>query len=86
MTEPVPVTFCEGCGARNNSATVTDNSSSVPTEGDVSICAYCGMAGVYRADQTVRPMTAREWDALDPKDSGVVAGLQLAARLLKGIP
>jgi len=59
----VPATMCAACGKRLDGATSTFRPG-LPSEGDISVCAYCQNIAVYRADQTLRPMTAREWAAL----------------------
>jgi hypothetical protein len=61
MSERVPVTYCSSCEEPLDAATVADSTHAIPAEGDISICAYCGNISVYRADQTLRPITAREW-------------------------
>jgi hypothetical protein len=63
VSTDVPATMCAACGERLDGATSTFHPG-LPSEGDVSVCAYCHNIAVYRADQTLRPMTAREWAAL----------------------
>ena len=65
ISSSVPVTVCPACGQRLECATSTFRPG-LPSEGDISVCAYCQNIAVYRADQTLRPMTAREWGALSP--------------------
>jgi len=67
MTE-VPPTMCPSCGRRLDGATDIEFNGDVPSEGDVSVCSYCQNISVFRADQTLRPMTAREWVAMPAAD------------------
>jgi hypothetical protein len=60
----VPTSYCADCGKELDGATYTAAPGHVPKEGDFSVCIYCGCAMVYRADQTLRALTAIEWAAL----------------------
>lgn len=64
----VPPTCCESCGSPLDAATSTDTSNSVPKEGDVSICIVCLAVSIYRADQTMRPVTDNEWIAFTAEE------------------
>jgi hypothetical protein len=68
LTTAVPVTACPRCGKNNNMATAAFDPNSVPTEGDLSVCAYCKNIAVFRADQTLRAMTPREWATLPAEE------------------
>lgn len=63
ISSEVPPTMCAACGERLDGATSTFRPG-LPSEGDISVCCYCQNIAVFRADQTLRPMTAREWAAL----------------------
>jgi hypothetical protein len=54
------VTICPHCLARLDASTPAFDPGSVPKEGDVSVCVYCATVLVFRADQTLRPMTRIE--------------------------
>ncbi len=85
MSERVPVTRCAGCDAPCDAATVADSTHPLPVEGDLSICAYCGAVGIYRADQTIRPITPQEWARMDPGQRRQIEGAsQFAAARRKG--
>jgi hypothetical protein len=64
MSEPLPLSHCTACGYPLNGAFDTEGDRHVPKEGDFSICIECGAVMVYRADQTLRAMTTREWGRL----------------------
>ena len=68
MSEPfgarLPLSHCTDCGTELNGAFDTRAGHHVPKEGDLSVCIQCGNPMVYRADQTLRAMTALEWAVL----------------------
>ena len=78
MTATLPPTICPSCGARLDASTDTDFKGSVPSEGDISVCGYCQNIAVFRADQTLRPMTAREWAAMSPDERQQLERVKLA--------
>lgn len=52
---------CTKCGKRVDAATDPDQfSRNVPSEGDVSICLYCGNIMVYGKRRMLRSATAAE--------------------------
>ena len=61
---PLPPTMCPSCEKRLDDATDSKLSGAVPCEGDIGVCSYCRHVLVYRADQTMRTMTPREFSNL----------------------
>jgi hypothetical protein len=82
---PIPASICPSCGARLDDFTAIDFDGSVPSEGDVSVCCHCQNISVYRADQTLRPMTPREWVAMKPEDRRKLEVAKLALDRI-GVP
>lgn len=66
MEARLPLSHCTQCEHPLDSGFDMHGSESVPTEGDLSVCIHCGNLMVYRADQTLRTMTAAEFQKLDP--------------------
>lgn len=56
----LPRSDCPKCGVSLDGSTPAFHVRVDPVEGDFSICAYCGNIAVYRADQTLRPVTATD--------------------------
>jgi hypothetical protein len=73
----VPPTICPSCGKRLDGAT-DPLTKATPKEGDVSVCAYCQNIAVFRADQTLRAMTAREWAEMPATCRKQLEAIQLA--------
>lgn len=59
-----PVTQCPGCKKEVDGALSTTVTSPPPEPGDLSVCAYCGVAGVFTKERTVRALTQDEFQAL----------------------
>lgn len=54
---------CLNCGELNDRATQLvkeQESAAGPKAGDVSICAYCGHVAIFKADGSLRELTADE--------------------------
>ena len=61
MTETrVPKDQCPRCGHVLDAAT----GDGVPVPGDLAVCLYCHGVLVFTVNLQLRPMLAREWDAL----------------------
>jgi len=62
MTETrVPESICPSCGAPNDGASHPDGK---PSEGDLSICMYCGHLAIFRADLRLRDPTVAELEII----------------------
>ncbi len=59
-TTGTPKRPCLGCGAQNNAATETFGEEAIPSEGDASVCIYCGHISIFNADLTLRNPTDEE--------------------------
>jgi len=53
MTDNEMMVKCLGCGAPND-ATSPTHGGNKPSEGDVTVCMYCGHISVFNADLTLR--------------------------------
>ena len=58
-TFDVPKVGCLGCGAPNDAASDTLGGDK-PSEGDVTICIYCGHISVFNTNLTLRNPTDEE--------------------------
>jgi len=52
--------WCPSCDSEIDAATSIDGAAAVPAEGDYTLCAYCGVWLVFRADLSLRYPTSRE--------------------------
>lgn len=64
MSERLPVSICWHCDMALDAATDPEDEQSVPTEGAVSICLYCGAVGIFGPELALRPPTEAELDEL----------------------
>lgn len=56
----LPKCACPYCGHELDAATAVTEEGAAPSPGDFSVCAYCGLVLVFRADLKVRWATAVE--------------------------
>ena len=56
-----PLAYCPNCGKRLDGYTPVDKPGAVPKEGDLSLCLGCRNLLVFRADQTLRKATFKEY-------------------------
>jgi hypothetical protein len=82
----LPVSYCDDCGAELDGAFDANLTGHMPKEGDYSVCIECGNPMVFRADQTLRAMTQREWDALKAEERREFARLQAGVDAVHGRP
>jgi hypothetical protein len=83
-----PDTNCPGCGKDINGALASRVQSPPPKPGDLSVCAYCAVAGVFTDDLTVRALTADEFEALPVQakmDISRATGAVMARREMEGL-
>jgi hypothetical protein len=59
----VPESICPSCGAPNDGATAP-LCDAKPSEGDASVCMYCGHLAIFRADLTLRDASPQELEIL----------------------
>jgi hypothetical protein len=59
----VPLSRCRKCNEPLERARPMEDGT-VPGEGDISMCVYCGLISIYNADQTLREPTFEEWDKI----------------------
>jgi hypothetical protein len=80
--ERLPLSYCTACDHELDGATYAGQGGRVPTEGDYTVCIYCGNAMVYRADQTLRAVTLSEWVHLKAHERAAIERAQaVVARL-----
>lgn len=63
MDERHKASACPGCGKVLDASTHvggTRGGGGTPSEGDVSLCLYCGQPNRYRADLSIEPISSRE--------------------------
>lgn len=60
-----PDHICE-CGNHLNFASSTDATERPPEEGDITMCAYCGIIYVYKADGTISEAMMSDINQLEP--------------------
>lgn len=83
MSERLPLSHCTQCDAELDGGYDSSGEGSVPKEADISVCINCGNVMVYRADQTLRKMTAKEWATLEPDDRRQIERAQAVAEKLE---
>jgi hypothetical protein len=65
---------CPGCGARRpGSVPVSQDSSPLPSPGDLSICSGCAYVGVYDAGGKLRRPDGREQEMIDSRLDVILA-------------
>lgn len=51
---------CSNCNNMLDAATTFEGTEVPPTDGDISVCAYCGQLGIYDGEMRVRKMNESE--------------------------
>tara|TARA_R110000868_G_scaffold217359_4_gene467442 strand:+ start:375 stop:671 length:297 start_codon:yes stop_codon:yes gene_type:complete len=51
---------CSNCGTALDAATSLQDEYSIPNEGDISVCAYCGQMGKYDSEMKITPLREDE--------------------------
>lgn len=80
---------CPKCNAEVDAATNLDNSGKIVKSGDISICIYCGTAGIYvDTDGNIEPteiieMPNEAFEALDPITQEAIRYYQSCILLFK---
>jgi hypothetical protein len=75
-------TPCPFCGKGIDSASPVDESDQRPSDGDLSLCIYCGEWLVFNADMTFRKPTDEDYEVIasDP----ALRRVRAAWRMTKG--
>ena len=56
-----PDATCPGCGKHVDGALASTVRSPAPKPGDLTVCGYCGVAGVFTDDLQIRALTQDEF-------------------------
>lgn len=73
--------YCRSCKHPIDAHSSTDGKTHIPSENDISICAYCGEISLFDEDQNLVPLTKEQLEEL--QEDEVYPYLETISNMIK---